>query len=205
MSDKANVQVLEALSISYLEPTPEIASVLKSLPANHTLSDEIAASIEILKSEFEKSDQRDLLIDYAKLFVGPFGLLASPFGSVYLEPENQLLGYSTMEVRRLYNEAGLNMSEDFKNPPDHISAELEFASYLFFRELNADTKEEAENFKRLRMEFFIKHLGAWAGRLARNVEENAATGFYRELGNLTRIVIKEELSKIKIESTAKEK
>jgi len=32
-----------------------------------------------------KSKLEDLMVDYAKLFIGPFDLLAPPYGSIYLD------------------------------------------------------------------------------------------------------------------------
>ena len=42
-----------------------------------------------------------------------------------------------MAVRRMYLDTKLNLSNDFKEPPDHISIELEFMYYLAFKEIEA--------------------------------------------------------------------
>jgi len=56
------------------------------------------------------------------------------FESVYRE--GKLLQESTFQIARLYYDAGLKLSEDFKLPPDHIAVEFEFMAYLCFNEVN---------------------------------------------------------------------
>jgi TorA maturation chaperone TorD len=45
--------------------------------------------------------------------VGPFLVPAPPYGSVYLEDNRQLMGDSTIDVRRHYLSLGLDLSADF--------------------------------------------------------------------------------------------
>ncbi len=52
----------------------------------------------------------ELTIDHARLFVGPFALLAPPYGSVYLEGERRLMGDSTLAAGECYNEVGLELA-----------------------------------------------------------------------------------------------
>ncbi len=68
-----------------------------------------------------------LKVDYAQLFVGPFKLLAPPYGSFYLE-DSRIMGESTIDVRNWYEKEGLDVV--IKDAPDHITMELEFMYYL---------------------------------------------------------------------------
>ena len=79
----------------------------------------------------------ELAIDHARLFVGPFALLAPPYGSVYLEGERRLMGDSTLAVGECYREVGLEVAAGFNGTPDHIAAELEFMHFLVVKELEA--------------------------------------------------------------------
>ncbi|MFP4481041.1 MAG: molecular chaperone, partial [Desulfohalobiaceae bacterium] len=60
-----------------------------------------------------------LRVDHAKLFVGPYQLAAPPFGSVYLEQRQTLMGESTQMVKELYRQAGLEMDPEYNSPADH--------------------------------------------------------------------------------------
>ena len=102
------------------------------------------------------------------------------FESVY--KEGKLLQDSTFEIARLYYDAGLNLVDDFKLPPDHIAVEFEFMAYLYFNEIEAINKNHHENAKyaqKLQKEVMEKHLGAFGGTLARKVAEHARTVFYQ--------------------------
>jgi TorA maturation chaperone TorD len=58
---------------------------------------------EILDST---NDFEPIMVDHTKLFIGPFGLLAPPYGSIYLENGMMVKGNSTVNVEDLYGEEG---------------------------------------------------------------------------------------------------
>ena len=70
-------------------------------------------------------DWQAVEFSFNRLFVGPKAPIAPPFASVYLEPEPQLMGASTMRVREIYQLAGLQSPLKNKVPEDHISYELD--------------------------------------------------------------------------------
>ena len=140
---------------------------------------------------------QELMVDHARLFLGPYALLAPPYGSVYLEAERRVMGNSTMDVANRYRGAGLTISERFKDVPDHIAVELEFMYYLVFKCIEAAKSNEAdtvdENLKKQK-EFLEDHLGSWISDFARTVSSQAETDFYRNLAIATRIFIGEDLT-----------
>jgi len=137
----------------------------------------------------------ELCIDHARLFVGPFALLAPPFGSVYLEEERCLMGDSTMAAGECYREVGLEVSAGFNGTPDHIAAELEFMHFLVIKELGtlADGDlDHAQHFRQKQKSFLERHLAAWVSEFSRNVQEQAHTRFYRDIAAATRIFIESD-------------
>ena len=137
----------------------------------------------------------ELAIDHSRLFVGPFALLAPPFGSVYLERERRLMADSTQAVDRCYREAGLELAEGFNGTPDHIAAELEFMHFLVIKELGtlADGDlDHAQHFRQKQKSFLERHLAAWVPEFSRSVEEQAQTQFYRDLAAATRLFIESD-------------
>jgi TorA maturation chaperone TorD len=62
---------------------------------------------------------------FNRLFVGPRALLAPPYASVYLDPEPQLMGQTTLRVRELYRLLDLRSPWENVIPDDHISFELD--------------------------------------------------------------------------------
>lgn len=71
------------------------------------------------------TDWQAVEFSFNRLFVGPKAPVAPPFASVYLEAEPQLMGQTTMQVRKIYELAGLQSPLKNKIPEDHISYELD--------------------------------------------------------------------------------
>jgi TorA maturation chaperone TorD len=137
----------------------------------------------------------ELKVEYARLFIGPYSLLAPPYGSVYLESERKIMGNSTMDVINRYRKAGLIVAKDFKDAPDHIAAELEFMHFLIFKEMEATSQGDVNNIIThfLNQQSFLNdHLGAWVSEFTGKVVENATTAFYQNLARATDGFIKED-------------
>ncbi len=164
------------------------------------LGSEAFTHVVLIRNELhDLGDLVRLQVDFARLFVGPYSLLAPPYGSIYLEGDRKIMENSTVDVRERYREAGLDISENFKDAPDHIVAELEFMYFLIFKEIEAirsDTPEAAYEQLGRQKSFLQNHLGLWAAEFVRNVKLNAETGFYRNLASAMRIFIAEDLEDI---------
>lgn len=196
--EKARGETYRLLSECYLLPDenqPEKLIRLKKL-----LADVCEEVVDYTPKEGEEEPIDLLKIDYSRLFVGPYKLLAPPYGSVYLEGEGTLMGNSTLDVRNRYREAGLDISEFHKEAPDHISAELEFMYYLIFKEVESIGKadlEDAGDYLERQKRFLGDHLGAWVSEFADRVEENAETEFYKVLARCTKLFVKGDLETLK--------
>lgn len=179
------------LAACYYEPDPafeEEAMFDALLAAARLAGFDLAAHAQRLGEAFKYATTEELLLDYTRLFLGPTSILAKPYGSVWLEEEERLMGDSTMAVLELYREADFEMDDDFKELPDHIAAELEFLYLLLFRENEArkgnDTGKLAAVLD-LQERFLRRHLGAWIGKFSAAVKAGAQCDFYRELAGLT--------------------
>jgi TorA maturation chaperone TorD len=129
------------------------------------------------------SNQEQLSIDHAALFIGPFDLLAPPYGSVYLEKQRQVMGDSTMQVLQRYREAGLSV--DVKEAPDHIAIELEFMHYLSMKEAEAETAGDAHGAEKYRdqQNQFYHHALCWVPQFCSAIREGSKSPFYIDLAN----------------------
>ena len=141
-------------------------------------------------------DLATLARDYARLFLGPFEILASPYGSIYLERGKQILGDSSLNAARCYADERLSVT--LKEPPDHVAIELEFMRVLVVREMEAiedgDEKTLAA-YGDKQMSFLETHLGAWIPQFTDMVIQNAETAFYKAAAESTRTFIDEELQR----------
>jgi TorA maturation chaperone TorD len=133
-----------------------------------------------------KYTEEELSVEYAKLFVGPYELKAPPYGSVYLDDGRRVMGDSTIEVIRMYQEVGLTMDESFKELPDHIAVELEFIYFLTYGKVNALEKSEldrARSFQEARNVFFNNYLRKWVPVFCDKIITNTDNAFYIALAD----------------------
>ncbi len=152
---------------------------------------ELHRSCDRLVTSFEEADATLLRRDYSALFVGPQNLLAPPYGSVYLEPaKRQVMGESTQDVIRLYRQAGLEVSPEFKEPPDHVRLELRFMSHVIKSIIDALSEpdaewERADALVNTQLGFLQRHLVAWVKPFTHLITENSSTAFYSALAEFT--------------------
>lgn len=131
-------------------------------------------------------NNEDLLIDYAKLFIGPYELKAAPYGSIYLDDARKVMGDSTIEVIKIYKDEGLSIDEKFKELPDHIAVELEFMYYLIFKEIEALENSDngrAAHFIETHELFQHRFLGKWVKPFCDKIKQGTDNEFYSSLAD----------------------
>lgn len=196
--EKARGNAFRLLAECYLMPDRNILGKIHDLADMlNRVCPEVVGFIQEFNSGCENDCDIDRLkVDYARLFVGPYSLLAPPYGSVYLEGERRIMGDSTLHALAMYRETGLDIAQDFNDAPDHIAAELEFMYSLVFKEIEAiaggyytiaaDCVEKQKS-------FLETHLGAWISAFSAHIMESAETEFYRNLSTLTTRFVRENL------------
>ncbi len=190
------MQTFRLLSDCYFLPDPELAQKLETLELN--MANGCVAAVEFIQNmrdAFDVASSLDLLkVDFSKLFVGPYKLFAAPYGSVYLDGERKIMGDSTLDVKNRYREAGLDTAKNFKDAPDHISAELEFMYYLIFKEIEAFANSDpatAIGYVQKQKSFLEEHLMVWVPEFANSIIDYAENPFYPNLAKATETFLKE--------------
>lgn len=178
-------EVFHMMAVLFYDPSEVFVGEEKDLftayePAVATWDHVMHKLFLSLQSAAGKADLTELRVDYAALFVGPYELLACPYGSVHLEKERQLYGATTREVEKMYAEAGLQMGQDTGTIPDHIAVELEFLHYLLHQAVTVDSSLPASLYQR----FLHGYFGPFAKKLAEDIIQRAGTDFYRLLGEM---------------------
>jgi TorA maturation chaperone TorD len=192
--EQCRMEAYRLLADCYQLPDQNLKENLIRLSSNmKTVCGQASEYVCQMKKNIEQiNDSEHLKVDYAKLFVGPYRLLAAPYGSVYLEGERTVMGESTVDAQHRYREAGLDIAKDFNEAPDHIAAELEFMYVLILNELEGiSTSDEEKTIGSLHQQndFLQAHLGAWVPDFVQDVERNAQTSFYRNLARATKLFI----------------
>ena len=134
-----------------------------------------------------------LKVDFTQLFVGPFKLLAPPYGSVYLE-DGKLMGESTIDVNSWYEKEGLDIV--INDAPDHIAMELEFIYCLTVKQIQATKDENQQAIQsclQTQKSFLQTHLAKWLPPFVKNVQKHAKTDFYKKLAQLTGVFIQKDM------------
>lgn len=189
-SEKTRGDCFRLLSACFYQPQKEIfiqEEIFKNLEAllNQAVPD-AAAHVSAMEKAFLKYSEEDLLVDYARLFVGPTELLAPPYGSIYIDGEKKVMGNSTMEVIKMYETQGLAMDGEFKNLPDHITAELEFMYYLIFKEIEALERSEIGKAIELinTQELFLNNfLKKWVKPFCDKIKQGTSNEYYIALAD----------------------
>jgi TorA maturation chaperone TorD len=144
--------------------------------------------------------------EYLRLFIGPGHLPAPPYESVHGQDVPELerglvMGRSTVDARRRYAEAGLQLSPDFTDLPDHIAVELEFMYFLCAKEAEAWQVLDGEAALQRRAAehaFLSEHLGKWVPTFCQAVTQAAQEEFYRGLACLTQVWVEGECNRLNV-------
>jgi putative dimethyl sulfoxide reductase chaperone len=179
--------VYRLLAACYYPPTPALleenccasmASLLEGVAADaaqHAADAALAAG---------NSSVDALAVEHARLFIGPFQLVAPPYGSIYLDDAKTVMGDSTARVTAFYHACGLHLADDFHELPDHFAVELEFMSYLAFKqrgaELSGDTDETARIMS-LEKEFLDRFLLPWLEPFTSAIIADGEAPFYQAI------------------------
>jgi TorA maturation chaperone TorD len=141
----------------------------------------------------------DMAVEHARLFIGPFQLIAPPYGSIYLDETKTVMGDSTARVAAFYHNCGLQLAEDFHELPDHFAVELEFISFLAFKqreaEVSGDTNEVAR-ITSLQLEFLDRFLMPWLEPFTSAIINDGEAPFYQAIARCTATFINTDFSSL---------
>jgi nitrate reductase assembly molybdenum cofactor insertion protein NarJ len=153
------VIVFRLFSLLFAYPAPEVVKSIEEL-----LQHESLAKLESAKL-LDTVDLADLQTEYVRLFVNSYPtLLCPPYESFYRE--GTVYGNTVNQVRELFKQSGLAYVYEGE-PPDHISAELDFL---------AETGDQS----------FTNRMCQWVPEFTARVKKNSAEYkvFARELEDL---------------------
>jgi len=133
--------------------------------------------------------------EYTRLFITAYPkVVAPPYSSVYLDKERLVWGKSTAEAARLYEAAGLGISENFHDIPDHIAAEMEFVSHLILEQYRPEQTgaTKTQELASIERQFLTDHLFKWASLFFGRVAEYSKVTFYSGIALLAQKFIEYE-------------
>ena len=150
----------------------------------------------------------DLDMNFRILLVNEYNRLflikpkVPPYETIYLEIPGQSQGMIGANLSGVYGLAGLAVSPEMNELPDHIAVQLEFMSFLCEKELIAlqdnDQKEVADS-QQEQKTFLSEHLALWFPKFAKKaLEETDRDSFYRQVVETTFAFLRDELDLLEI-------
>lgn len=144
-------------------------------------------NINDIKEEIEEQARR-----FATIFlnVSPNDVVkhVHPFASVYLSADKLVMQEQRDEALEFYARFGLGVDENFKEPEDHIAAELSFLSMLndqILQDITDKNFKDALEKLNGHKEFMEQHLLKWLHLMGTDLREADENGFYSALADLT--------------------
>jgi len=185
---KARSRLYNIFSVFFCQPEIDIhgnSSLYESLSENlariYTGQNN---EVPQLKAQLNTFSDNSLLVEYTRLFIGPFKTLASPYSSVYLDSNGAIFGQETQWVIEFYNTCGLVVTHSSNDLPDHIAVELEFMHYLSSQEISemeSGNLEKAEALFKSQEIFLDHHLKRWAPLFCNRIISETNNDYYRTL------------------------
>lgn len=176
------------------EPTMEILNEIQHLCKEvdlakypeHELS--FMTFFKQLSSTELEALQKEIKVEYARLFLGPRRVPVPPYESTYRENKKSIFGQNTKRVQELYEHAGLKLNEKVNIPHDFIGFELEFMYYLTYQTIQAIEKKDDVLIQKLldyQLHFLAEHLTQWIGQLTEDIFEQTKLDYFKILAKFT--------------------
>ncbi|MFQ5923414.1 MAG: molecular chaperone [Anaerolineales bacterium] len=125
---------------------------------------------------------------------------APPYESFYVDPEGFSRGWIGVNLDSVYSAAGVGVARTNKEPPDHVTVELEFMAYLCSLEAQAFAEQDKAAWARAgrhQAGFLDQHLGLWFAAFARRVREASPGSFYDAVADAADSFIAQELGRLR--------
>ncbi len=169
-------------TLFYYSPTSEeassVISELAELPA--LLDWQKPSLIEEATARLCSADIAELPYQFSLLFEGQGAMPAPPWGSVYMDRENLLLGETAQAYRQFLRTNEVVLDTDLNEPEDQFG--LMILAMAYFMETENDDAV---------VELLGTHLLPWSGRYLELVAEADQSGFYRALAVVAEAFLKE--------------
>ncbi|MDR1089015.1 MAG: Tat proofreading chaperone DmsD [Coriobacteriales bacterium] len=140
-------------------------------------SEQRAQASALIHEGLASTSYAALAREYQRLFIGPHHFEAPAWGSVYLDKDQVLFGCSTLELRQWMRANGIAITEEKREPEDHIGKMLVLLGWL------------AREKPALIPEYLGYHVMTWASRYLELLRHHAQNPFYEGLALLTEITL----------------
>jgi len=144
---------------------------------------EASGRVGQMREAAKQSSVQDLLVEYARLFIGPFKTLAPPYSSLHLGHDT-LMSDKTIWVVKCYQKSGFAFDGRIQDVPDHVAIETEFLYCLIHNEIGALDSGDEDGARRLwlnQQEFLDGHYQKWVPAFCEQVVSETNNEYFRVL------------------------
>lgn len=192
---------LLASALSY--PTEEkFESLRQCLRVCEELSEDIprriAAKIELFAASIEQGRREAYEDEYLRVFSHVCAADCNPCETAYTSKHIFQASQKMANITGFYQAFGLQADRE---RPDHIAVEMEFLSFLCYRESIERSKSsvvELRSLRRAQRVFLERHLGKWVGTFCQLMKRKAAKGPMFHLACLLDEVVKSEAARHRV-------
>lgn len=139
--------------------------------------------------------QRQAQQEFMNLFKVPGGQYITPYESVFCDARDVggrqvkglLMGQSAVNVRKWYKLAAVEISDDYKDLPDHIGLELNFLAHLCGKEQEFAAAGDQKRLTRaweIERDFLAAHVVSWATPLRDKLYDKSQHAYFRTVMDL---------------------
>ena len=144
-------------------------------------------------------ERKPIVNEYNRLFlVKP---LSPPYETFYIKHPGKSEGTLAAEISGLYRQAGLVVSPETNELPDHIAIELEYMSFLCEKEFTAAQESDdnaASTAWREQQDFISQHLALWFPKFAKKALEEGSDLLYKSIIETTFAFLRSELKLLEV-------
>lgn len=216
----ARANIFGLLAFAFFDPTEEFVGQLidgsyvselhgyfrdlTNRPISNGEAREAFEPIKSVQADLARREMYDLLrelkVEYARLFIGPGQAAVPPYETIYGRKAKDIspllmVSPEALAVEAAYKEAGVAISSELREPPDHFATECEFLYYLCGKESDSwmeGNNKEALVWRRKQLAFIDGHLGRWGVQFCQDVEAESHHPFYKAIAHFTKTIIQIE-------------
>jgi DMSO reductase family type II enzyme chaperone len=147
----------------------------------------------------ELNNNKTIVDEYNRLFL--IKPSVSPYETTYMNTLGKSNGMVVAEISGIYAQAGLVVSPNFNDLPDHIAIELEFMSFLCGKELQGlleGDEEACETARQEQRDFLDRHLAIWFPQFAKKALSETNEHLYKTVIEATFSFLRNEIELLEI-------
>ncbi len=133
--------------------------------------------------------------EFMNLFKVPGGQYITPYQSVFCDAlevsgkrlKGLLMGQSAINVQKWYRLAAVEISDEYKDLPDHIGLELNFLAHVCTKEQEFSRNGDQARLTRaweIERDFLSAHVVSWAEQLRDKLYDKSQHAFFRAVADL---------------------